>query len=63
MHVFDYAMQQSLTLEQDSLDIVQIGLEEIGILGWDDGELRAAPVNRALSVSKLLHVLADMRQV
>ena len=61
--MFVHALQQSLTFQQGCLVVIQTGLEEVGVLGWDDGELGATTINRALSMPKLLKVLADVWQV
>ena len=57
------ASMPRLTFQQGCPGVIQIGLEEVGVLGWDDGELGAATINRALSMPKLVEVLADVWQV
>ena len=56
-------IQPPLTLQDGSSGVIEVSGQEVGIAGWDDGELGAASMHCALPMSKLVEVLADMSLV
>ena len=58
-----YINTQSHTFQNGSLGVTEAGLQQVGILCWDDGVLREAAMQCSFTVSKLVKILADMLQV
>lgn len=49
-----------LTFHNDCSLVIDVRRQQVGILGRDDGVLRAAAINRTFPMSKLIQVLTDV---